>query len=85
MSGGHDLEHEETYQERPEEVAKREARNKARYQMLKRGLVHKHDGKDIDHTHPLEEGGTNSPSNWRVRTVHANRSEGDMDKKNRPI
>ena len=85
MNGGHNLQHEEIYQEQPAQVAKREARNKARYDLEKKGLVHKGDGKDVDHTHPLAEGGTNAPSNWRVRSRHANRAEGDLDAKHRPI
>lgn len=85
MSGGHDLQHEETYQEQPAQVKKREERNKARYNMEKAGKVHKGDGVDVDHRHPLAEGGSNSPSNWRPRSVHANRAEGDMDSKARPI
>ncbi len=85
MSGGHNPKYVEQYQERPEQVAKREARNKARYNLEKKGLVHKGDGKDVDHRKPLEKGGSNDPSNWRVRSRHANRSEGDMDKKGRPF
>ena len=89
MSGGHDLAKEEIYQERPEIVKKREARNRARYQMEKAGKVHKGDGVDVDHRNPLAAGGSNDPSNWRPRSVNANRSEGDQDarlhRKSRPI
>ena len=85
MSGGHNLEHEEAYQERPEIVKKREERTKARYQLETAGKVHKGDGVDVDHRQPLARGGSNSPSNWRVRSRHANRSEGDLDAKRRPI
>ncbi len=85
MSGGHNLEHEETYQEQPAIVKKREERNKARYQLEKAGKVHKGDGVDIDHRHPLQAGGSNAPTNWRVRSRHANRAEGDLDAKSRPI
>ncbi len=85
MSGGHDLIAEERYQERPAIVKKREERNKARAALEKAGRVHKGDGVDVDHTRPLQAGGSNSPSNWRVRSVHANRAEGDLDKKSRPI
>jgi hypothetical protein len=85
MSGGHNLAHEETYQEQPEIVKKREARNKARYDLERAGKVHKGDGVDVDHRQPLAEGGSNKPSNWRVRSRHANRAEGDMDSKHRPI
>ena len=89
MSGGHNLHNEEIYQEQPAQIKKREERNKARYQMAKAGKVHKGDGIDIDHTHPLAAGGSNDPSNWRPRSVHANRSEGDQDaqlrRKSRPV
>ncbi len=87
MSGGHNLEHEEAYQEQPRIVKKREERNKARYQLEKAGKVHKGDQVDVDHRNPLASGGDNQPSNWRVRSRHANRAEGDKDKnpKARPI
>lgn len=85
MSGGHNLEHEETYQEQPAIVKKREARNKARNTLEREGKVHKGDGIDVDHIRPLQSGGSNSATNWRVRSRHANRSEGDLDKKSRPI
>ena len=85
MSGGHNLAHEETYQEQPAIVKKREERNKARYQLEKAGKVHKGDGVDVDHRHPLAAGGSNTPGNWRVRSRHANRAEGDLDAKSRPI
>ena len=85
MSGGHNLEHEETYQEQPRIVKKREERNKARAALERAGKVSKGDGRDVDHTNPLESGGANTPSNWRVRSRHGNRAEGDLDKKSRPI
>ena len=64
----------ERYQSRPDQIKKREERNKARYNMMKEGKVRKGDGKDVDHTHPLAKGGSNNPSNWRVLSRHANRS-----------
>lgn len=89
MSGGHNPAYVEKLQETPVEIKKREARNKARYDLEKEGKVHKGDGQDVDHRNPLAGGGSNSPSNWRVRSVHANRSEGDQDaqlrRKSRPI
>ena len=85
MSGGHNLEHEEAYQEQPRIVKKREELNKARYQLEKAGKVAKGDGRDVDHTRPLQAGGSNTPGNWRVRSRHGNRAEGDLDKKSRPI
>jgi hypothetical protein len=85
MSGGHNPAYVERHQETPTEIKKREARNRARYQMEKRGLVHKGDGKDVDHRHPLAEGGSTALSNLRVRSRHANRAEGDADAKGRPF
>ncbi len=85
MSGGHNPEYVERHQETPVEIKKREARNKARYDLERDGKVHKGDGLDVDHKRPLAEGGGNEPSNWRVRSRHANRSEGDLDAKKRPI
>ncbi len=32
-------------------------------------------GKDVDHKHPVVEGGTNAPSNLRLRSPHANRGD----------
>lgn len=62
------------YQGKPAQIKKRAERNKARAAMEKQGRVHKGDGKDVDHTKPLVKGGSNNPSNWRVRTKSANRS-----------
>jgi hypothetical protein len=53
---------------------KRAARNKARAIMEKEGLVHKGDGKDVDHKKPLSKGGTTTRSNLRVKDASANRS-----------
>ena len=85
MSGGHNLQHEETYQEQPRIVKKREARNRARYQMEKAGLAHKGDGRDVDHIKPLQAGGSGDRANLRVRSRHANRAEGDLDARDRPF
>jgi hypothetical protein len=32
-------------------------------------------GKDLDHIKPLQAGGSNEPSNWRIRSVHGNRGD----------
>lgn len=48
-------------------------RLQARRDLEKKGLVHKGDGKDIDHTTPISQGGKNK-GNLRVQTVHENRS-----------
>lgn len=40
---------ENAWENRPEQVKRREARNKARRAAAKKGLVHKGDGKEVDH------------------------------------
>jgi hypothetical protein len=42
--------------------------------MSKAGLVHKGDGKDVDHRTPLSKGGSTGRSNLRVVPASANRS-----------
>lgn len=74
----------EKYHATPEAKKQRAERNAARREMERRGKVHKGDGKDIDHRVPLSRGGSNSPSNWRVQSVHQNRGY-KRDAKNRPI
>lgn len=64
------------YNARPEQKKARAARNKARRQALKKGIVKKGDGKDIDHKKPLTNGGSNSKKNQRVLSVKKNRSKG---------
>ena len=53
---------------------KRAERNKARRMMEAAGLVHKGDGKDVDHKRPLSKGGSTGRSNLRVVSVNANRA-----------
>jgi hypothetical protein len=65
---------EEPYEDSPQQVKNREARNTARRKLLKAGRVHKGDGKDVDHAIPLSKGGANSPKNLRVKTASQNRS-----------
>jgi hypothetical protein len=55
-------------------VKKREERNNARRQLTREGLVHKGDGKDVDHKKPLSTGGSTSRSNLRVVPASENRS-----------
>lgn len=40
---------ETAYENRPEQVKRREARNEARRKAMKEGKVHKGDGKELDH------------------------------------
>ena len=53
---------------------KRAQRNKARRMLEREGVVHKGDGKDVDHKKPLSKGGTTTRSNLRVKDASANRS-----------
>lgn len=54
------------YKSKPEQIEKRVARNKARRQLEREGLVKKGDGKHVDHKKPLNQGGSNARSNLRV-------------------
>lgn len=49
-------------------------RLRARRLEVKKGLVHPHDGLEVDHKKPISEGGANTPGNLRVESRHANRS-----------
>lgn len=62
------------YTSRPEVVKKREEQNKARALFIKEGLVHKGDGKDVDHKRALSKGGSNERSNLRAVPESQNRS-----------
>jgi hypothetical protein len=65
---------EEKYEDSPQQVKNREARNNARRKLIKAGKVTKGDGKEVDHAIPLSKGGTNTPKNLRVRSASENRS-----------
>lgn len=64
----------ENYDGTPAVKKKRALRNKARRQLEKEGVVHKGDGKDVDHKVPLSKGGSAERSNLRVKPASANRS-----------
>ena len=53
---------------------KRAQRNKARRMLEREGVVHKGDGKDVDHKTPLSKGGTTVRSNLRAEPASTNRS-----------
>ena len=61
------------YHAKPEQKKERASRNSARRQAEAAGRVRKGDGKDIDHkdSNPTN----NAPSNLRVRSRKANRSD----------
>lgn len=42
--------------------------------MMKKGLVHKGDGKDVDHIQPLSKGGKTTTKNLRAIPASKNRS-----------
>lgn len=62
------------YHSKEESKSDRAARNKGRRILEAAGLVHKGDGKDVDHKRPLIKGGGSGRSNLRVQSKSANRS-----------
>lgn len=65
---------ENKWEDSPAQVKNREARNRARALMARKGKVKKGDGKEVDHKKMLAEGGSKtSPKNLHVITRHANR------------
>lgn len=69
------------YESTPKQKKRRAMRNKARRMALKKGLVHKGDGFDIDHKN--HDAMNDSPSNLRKRSVKANRAD-NLGKGGRP-
>jgi len=65
--------HYQDYQSRPDQIAKRSERNKARRLMEKKVGKEALKGKDVDHKTPIRSGGTNASGNLRVRSVAKNR------------
>ena len=65
---------ENAWENTPTQVKNREARNRARALMERKGKVHKGDGKEVDHKKMLAEGGSKTnPKNLHVISRHANR------------
>lgn len=62
------------YDGTPAVKKKRAQRNKARRMLEREGVVHKGDGKDVDHKTPLSKGGTTVRSNLRAAPAGTNRS-----------
>ena len=63
-----------SYHAKPEQIKNRAQRNKARGMLESEGVVHKGDGKDVDHKRPLSKGGTTTRSNIVAKPKSANRS-----------
>lgn len=61
------------YQGKPEQIKNRSERNQARDVMAKAGVVHKGDGKDVDHIRPLVKGG-NGTARGNLRAVPASQN-----------
>jgi hypothetical protein len=62
------------YDGKPEVKKKRAQRNKARRMLEREGVVHKGDGKDVDHKTPLSKGGTTARKNLVAKPASVNRS-----------
>jgi hypothetical protein len=60
------------YHAKPEQRERNNARKRARYDLEKKGVVSKGDGKDVDHVNGKPK--DNRPKNLRVVTKTANRS-----------
>lgn len=67
------------YQSSSKAKAERSARNNARRSALRKGLVHKGDGNDIDHKRGVSAG--NGSSNLRVMSASANRGRNQKSRK----
>jgi len=64
------------YGGREDQKKNRAARNQARAELMREGVVHKGDGKDVDHRTPIAKGGGNARSNLRAVPASQNRSFG---------
>lgn len=49
LNKNRDYKKEAAYEDTPAQVRRRVARNRARRQAMRKGLVHKGDGKEVDH------------------------------------
>jgi hypothetical protein len=64
----------QNYQGKPEQIANRAKRNAARAELMKKGVVRKGDGLDVDHKTPIAKGGGNGAGNLRAVPKSQNRS-----------
>lgn len=73
-----DYKKEAAWEDLPEQVAERVARNKARRTLMRQGKVHKGDNMEVDHSdsNPMH----NVPSNWKVISKRANRRKNKHDR-----
>jgi hypothetical protein len=65
--------YDKAYNATPEHKKERAQRNAARRKLMKEGVVHKGDGKDVDHKRMIKDGGSNARSNLRVVSKETNR------------
>ena len=65
--------YDKAYNARPQEKKRRAMRNAARRELMREGVVHKGDGKDVDHKRMLKNGGSNARSNLRAVSQKTNR------------
>lgn len=66
--------HYESYQSRPEQIAKRSQRNKARRLMEAKHGKAALAGKDVDHKVRIKHGGGNGEKNLRIQSPSKNRA-----------
>lgn len=71
---GRDYSKERKYDAQPHVKARRAARGRARYKMIKAGKARVGDGKDVAHVKELAAGGTNDMSNLKSVARSKNRS-----------
>ncbi len=67
---------ERAYDGSPRRKKDRAARNKARNEAKKKGLVRKGDGKDVGHKRALASGGSRGTKNTKIVSASKNRAEG---------
>lgn len=64
---------EAKYEDTPQQVKNRMARNRARAKLMREGKVHKGDGMDVAHVKAFDKGGSNKQG-VRVESAASNRS-----------
>jgi len=74
-SASEDSKRQRRYNGSPEQKKKRAQRNAARRKMIKKGVVSKGDGKDVEHKKKIMNGGSNSEKNLSVRSRSSNRAD----------